>query len=97
MGDDGHSASLFPGTRALDEKQKWVAAVFVDKLQSWRLSLTLPVINNAARVLVLVSGEQKAQTLYNVFHAPKSHYPIQAVQPVSGLTWYVDEAAAARL
>jgi 6-phosphogluconolactonase len=60
MGDDGHTASLFPETEILTESEAAVAAVYVDKLDSWRISMTFPVLNSANRVIVLVSGESKA-------------------------------------
>ena len=61
MGDDGHTASLFPGTKALDETKKWVTANYVRKLSAWRLTLTARIINQAANVTFLVSGENKAE------------------------------------
>lgn len=97
MGEDGHTASLFPGTKVLDERERWVKAVYVPGLNAWRLTLTLPVINNARRVVVMVSGEGKADVLRRAIHEPAAGLPIQRVQPADGLWWYVDEAAAAGL
>src|ERR1051325_1128440 len=61
MGDDGHTASLFPNTTALAEQRAWVAANWVEKLGAWRVTLTAPVINAARRVLFLVTGASKAE------------------------------------
>jgi 6-phosphogluconolactonase len=96
MGNDGHTASLFPHTAILDERDRSVAAVFVPKLDSWRVSLTYPVINQANTVMVLASGSGKADVLYGVFNEPTHDYPIQRIHNAH-LEWYVDTAAAARL
>lgn len=96
MGNDGHTASLFPQTTILAECDRSVAAVYVAKLSSWRVSLTYPVINLANAVMILVSGPAKAEMLYEVFNEPKHDYPIQRIHN-EHLEWYVDTAAAARL
>lgn len=100
LGDDGHTASLFPGTAALAERDRWVAANFVPQLDTWRLTLTIPAINAAQQVMFLVAGASKAPTLRAVlrgYHQPET-WPAQAIQPSSGaLIWLVDAAAAARL
>ena len=100
MGDDGHTASLFPGTDALYEKTRWVRANYVQKLEDWRITLTAPAINAAAQVWFLVAGEGKAQTLRAVLKGPylPMIYPAQLIQPENGeLIWWVDEAAGALL
>lgn len=98
MGDDGHTASLFPNTTALDETEKLVAANYVPKLDTWRITLTLPVINAAAHVAFLVSGAGKADTLRQVLQEPERKLPSQLVRPVDGeLFWWVDQAAAVQL
>ncbi len=97
MGDDGHTASLFPGTPAIDERTRWVAAQYVDKLGSWRITLTPPILNRAAQVAFLVSGAAKSYTLQRVIYGSyqPERYPAQVIQPTSGnLVWLVDEAAA---
>jgi len=97
LGSDGHTASLFPGTRALGETERLVVANPVDKLDTTRLTLTLPVLNNAACVAFLVSGERKAAVLQRVLEGPASpaSLPAQAVRPSHGeLLWLVDRAAA---
>lgn len=101
MGADGHTASLFPGTRAVNEQAKLVAGVYVEKLNSTRLTLTFPVINHAARVLFLVTGADKAACLQEVLHSESNastKYPVQLVKPLNGkLTWLIDSAAAQSL
>lgn len=101
MGSDGHTASLFPHTPALEERERWVVAnYYALVLPPWRVTLTLPVINAAARVMFLVSGADKAETLRRVLeneHSPQD-LPARLVQPVdSELLWLIDEAAASRL
>jgi len=96
MGDDGHTASLFPGTPALSEGKAWVSKVFVERLKSMRISLTPPVINNAAEILLLVSGEGKAPALKEVLEGPfdPCRYPAQILLRAKGkVTWLIDEAA----
>jgi len=101
LGEDGHVASLFPGSPALGESERWV--VTVDHTQpppplAKRLTLTLPMLNAATQVTFLVAGAGKAQILKRVWAAPLNDQPAlpaQLVQPVSGnLLWLVDEAAA---
>ncbi len=100
MGDDGHTASLFPHTEALNEQSRWVIANYVPKLETWRITLTAPAINAAAHVMFLVTGANKANALQNVLkgaHDPHT-YPSQLIQPAQGsLIWAVDQAAAAQL
>ena len=100
MGDDGHTASLFPQTAALDERNSWVVANWVEKLGVYRISLTVPVINAAANIAFLVIGSDKAERLAEVIHGPfdKKRLPSQLIKPTDGtLLWLVDTAAAALL
>jgi 6-phosphogluconolactonase len=98
MGGDGHTASLFPGTEILQEKQLPVEAQYVEKLQAWRVSLTFPAINAARHVAILVVGAAKAEVLADVAKASVSPlYPIQSVRPHGCLEWYLDQAAASLL
>ena len=100
MGPDGHTASLFPGTSALQESSRWVVSNWVDKFKTDRITLTLPVLNNAAVVMFLVSGQDKASPLKHVLEGKESGelYPSKLIQPVDGeLIWMVDRAAAAQL
>jgi 6-phosphogluconolactonase len=100
MGPDGHTASLFPGTEALNEKSKLVVANWVEKLKTHRITLTLPVLNAARGVAFLVSGTDKATVLKSVLEgdAPGEQYPAKLVRPAQGkLMWLLDRAAASGL
>jgi 6-phosphogluconolactonase len=100
MGDDGHTASLFPGTVALSERRAWVAANWVEKLGAWRVTLTAPAINAARHVLFLVTGAAKAERLREVLKGERdpSRLPSQLIRPHEGaLEWFVDRPAASRL
>jgi 6-phosphogluconolactonase len=99
LGEDGHTASLFPGSPALQEQRKLVDANWVEKFQSHRITFTYPVINHALQVLFLVAGQGKAQVLRDIFDpAMKGRYPAQAVQPRDGtVLWIADHAAAGLL
>jgi 6-phosphogluconolactonase len=100
MGDDGHTASLFPETPALEEARAWAAANWVEKLGTWRITLTAPAINAARRVVFLVTGASKAERLNEVLNGARypSRLPSQMIRPRDGLLeWYVDRAAAAKL
>ncbi|MFQ6104350.1 MAG: 6-phosphogluconolactonase [Candidatus Glassbacteria bacterium] len=97
MGRDGHTASLFPLTDVLGERERLVAALYVEKLDSHRITLTIPVINNAACIVFLVSGGEKAETLKKVLHGKyqPEQFPAQAIRPTRGrLLWIVDSNAA---
>jgi 6-phosphogluconolactonase len=100
MGDDGHTASLFPGTRALEETRAWVVANDVPQKAMRRLTLTVPVLNAARCVMFTVEGEDKAAPLAAVLEGPHDphRYPSQLIAPVDGeLLWLVARDAAARL
>ena len=100
MGDDGHTASLFPHTAALKESERLAAVNFVPKLDAARLTLTAPVLNAGREVLFLVGGPGKAETLEAVLEGPDTpgHLPAQGIRPTNGkLCWLVDEHAAAKL
>ncbi|HEY0256670.1 MAG TPA: 6-phosphogluconolactonase [Candidatus Methylacidiphilales bacterium] len=100
MGPDGHTASLFPGSKALQEKERWVVANWVEKFNSARITFTFPVLNAAHNVLLLVAGPDKADMLHNVLvvEGQEPIYPVQLVQPVQGKkVWMLDKAAAERL
>jgi 6-phosphogluconolactonase len=100
MGPDGHTASLFPETAALQEKSRLVVANRVEKLNTTRITLTLPALNSARCVVFLVSGMDKAPALHEVLEgtAPAEKYPSKLVQPSEGkLIWFVDKAAASQL
>jgi 6-phosphogluconolactonase len=102
MGDDGHTASLFPNTPALEADGPLAVSNFVPKLDADRLTLTAPVINAGREILFLVGGPGKAETLERVLEGPETprDLPAQSIRPSAGggrLTWLVDEDAAARL
>ena len=100
MGDDGHTASLFPFTEALQETEKLAVANPVEKLDTIRFTLTFPVINNARNVIFLVKGADKAETLRAVLQGEfqPEKYPSQNVKPINGnLFWLVDREAAGLL
>ena len=100
MGDDGHTASLFPGTVALNESRLWVAPNWVEKLGAWRVTLTAPAINAARHVNFLVTGAGKAARLREVLEGERdpSRLPSQLIRPEEGtLEWLIDRAAAAGL
>jgi 6-phosphogluconolactonase len=100
MGTDGHTASLFPGTKALQERERLVVSNWVDKFQSYRITMAAPVLNNADMVIFLVSGEEKAEPLRAVLEGEKQTdlFPSQLIEPTHGkLLWLVDQAAARKL
>lgn len=100
MGGDGHTASLFPYSRALGERGRWVLAHFVARLGVERITLTPPILNRAREVRILVTGSDKAPTLRAVLEGPREpeRLPAQLIKPGAGrLVWLVDEAAAAEL
>ena len=100
MGPDGHTASLFPGSDALAVTDRLTAGPWVEKFQSYRITLTFPVFDNAAQVLFLVSGPDKAETLRAVLDpkTPPETFPCQRIRPSHGeLVWLVDRPAASLL
>jgi 6-phosphogluconolactonase len=95
VGEDGHTASLFPETKILNETKRFVTEVFVSKFNAYRISMTFPVINNSRVIMFLVSGTSKAKILRDVLEGEPNRYPSQGIQPTHGdLYWLIDEAAA---
>lgn len=101
LGEEGHTASLFPHSPALKETKRLVVAPWVEKLNTYRITMTLPVLNNGKSVVFLVTGASKAEILREVITADKitdkkpDLYPAQAISPTNGaVSWFVDEAAA---
>ena len=97
LGEDGHTASLFPGTEAVTAHGSLVCAVFVRKLNSWRVTLTLECINNARRVMFLVAGDRKATMVGRIVGAahPSPELPAALVNPRDGeVVWMIDANAA---
>lgn len=98
IGPDGHTASLFPGTAALGENQRLVVANWVEKFNTFRITVTFPVLNSSAYVMFLVSGKEKSGILREVLEDPSAHLPSQDIKPVNGrLLWLVDRDAAGGL
>jgi len=100
MGDNGHTASLFPGLHAVREAERWVVAEFVAEVDMWRITLTPIVLNAAAEVVFLLAGADKAAMLHRVLDGAvcPDELPAQIVAPSHGrLRWFVDAEAAARL
>ncbi len=98
LGDDGHTASIFPGDPLIDERKKWVSAVTAPAgiVPAERITLTLPVINSAKAVFFLVSGESKADALHDILFMGRmaaDEYPAALISPDGPLVWFVDRAA----
>ena len=101
MGDDGHTASLFPNTTALNETDHRCVAHLVEKSttgKSWRITLSAPFINRASEIIVMMAGTSKAQVLKEVLDGPKDpqRLPIQLIHPAGQMVWIVDQAANSR-
>ena len=97
LGADAHTASLFPGTAAVREHERWVAAPWIEKLGAFRITLTPAVLDHAAAVIFLVQGEEKAGALRAVLAGDRDpdRWPAQAVHPRDGeILWLVDRRAA---
>lgn len=97
LGEEGHTASIFPGSEVLSETQRLVAAPWVEKLKTYRITMTLPVLNNGKSVVFLVTGASKAEILREVIETDKKPdlYPAQAISPTNGaVSWFMDKAAA---
>jgi 6-phosphogluconolactonase len=98
LGPEGHIASLFPASAALQEQHRLVVANWVEKLKGDRITFTLPVINHAACVMFLASGAEKAEIVREVLENPQADLPAQKVRPLHGrLLWLLDRAAAGGL
>lgn len=100
MGDDGHTASLFPGETVIEEQEKKVVAYFLKPQDMYRITLTAPLINSAANVAFLAFGAKKAPALYEVLKGEPNvkTYPAQIIKPDTGsAVWFVDAAAAEKL
>jgi 6-phosphogluconolactonase len=97
LGEDGHTASLFPNTPVLEEEERWVAEVYVAEQKMHRVTLTAPLINRAAAVAFLVAGAGKSQVLQKVLEGPSDpkRLPAQLIRPKNGqLMWLADEESA---
>lgn len=99
LGDNGHTASLFPHTPVLEEKTRWAAPVYVAEQDLWRITLTAPILNEATLVAFVLGGANKAQVLQEVREGPPDpqRLPAQLIKPTKGqLLWLVDRAAAGK-
>jgi len=99
LGPDGHTASLFPDSAALDERSRLVVSNWVAKFNTYRITFTFPVLNRAAEAMFLASGSDKAEMVHQVLEGKNTpSLPAQRVEPSDGkLLWMLDEAAAAKL
>lgn len=100
LGGDGHTASLFPGTPVLQETERWAAEVYVAEQDLYRVTLTAPLLNQAAQVVFLVAGAGKAQVLWEILQGPRDpeRLPAQLIQPQTGeILWLLDLNAAAQV
>ncbi|MCE7066724.1 6-phosphogluconolactonase [Dyadobacter sp. CY326] len=100
MGDDGHTLSLFPGTEVIHEENVWATAFYLPAQEMFRITLTAPIVNNAACVAFLAAGSGKAETLKHVLQGERNVdlYPSQIIEPTRGaLHWFIDQSAAAAL
>jgi 6-phosphogluconolactonase len=98
MGGDGHTASLFPNTKGLEERERWVIGNWVEQHSTFRITCTYPVLNQGRCVMFLINGANKAEMVKKALQDPGAHLPCQGVAPVDGeLLWYVDKEAGAKL
>ena len=97
LGDNSHTASLFPHTKVLHEQKSLVKEIFVDEVNMYRITFTAPLINRAHNVVFLVYGSGKAQAVRHILEDDTNvdAYPAQLIKPIDGaLSWFMDEAAA---
>ncbi len=94
LGPDGHIASLFPDTAALDETEKTTVSLYVEKFESWRVTMTYPTINAARQVIVFISGETKAAIVKDITTDAVQGLPVQRLAPQGDYYWFMDKAAA---
>jgi 6-phosphogluconolactonase len=100
LGDNSHTASLFPHTKVLHEQKSLVKEIFVDEVNMYRITFTAPLINTAHNVVFLVYGRGKAEAVHHILEDDTNvdAYPAQLVKPLDGeLSWFLDEAAASRI
>lgn len=97
IGDEGHTASLFPNSPLLKEKRKLVSGIYVEDKSMWRITFTLPLINKAKNVAFLVAGTSKKEIVKTVLTGKGKKLPASLVQPVGNLYWFLDKEAAVLL
>src|SRR6185503_16968169 len=93
LGENGHTASLFPHTNILNEKTRWVKEVFVEEEKSFRITRTVPAINASKQIVFLVSGKNKAQTLYDVLNQKQDPQKLPAQLIQGEIIWMLDRDA----
>ena len=94
LGPDGHIASLFPDTDALDVTETMTTSLYVEKFESWRVTMTYPVINAARQVIVFIAGDAKAAIVKDITTDAVQDLPVQRLAPQNEYYWYMDKAAA---
>jgi 6-phosphogluconolactonase len=96
MGDDGHTASLFPGQAVLQERDKWVSAYYLESQSMFRITLTATIINRAKEIVVITFGENKAHALNEVLHGDYNpeKYPTQLIKPLYGKLLFLTDKDA---
>jgi len=100
LGDNAHTASLFPHTKVLYEMKALTSALFIDEINAWRITMTAPLINEAHAIAFLVYGETKASAVHYIIEGKRDidNYPAQLIDPSEGtLDWFLDNAAAGML
>lgn len=100
LGDNSHTASLFPFTDVLKEKNKLISEVYIEEQQVYRITMTAPLINNAHHIAFLVYGETKAEAVFNILEGEMNEelYPAQLIHPIHGnLHWFLDRSASSSL
>lgn len=94
IGTDGHTASLFPGSKILNTTGRFAEADYYEKHESWRVTLTLPIINNSKNIIFLAAGSSKAEIINKIFSNENLNLPVQLVKPVNGkISWFIDKEA----
>ena len=98
VGQDGHTASLFPGQKALHEENRLAIAVKGGIPDVWRITMTYPVLNRARQIVFLVAGVEKAETVKALLEDPRPELPAAKIKPVTGdVVWLLDQEAASLL
>ncbi len=95
IGNDGHTASLFPETDVLEIKDKWAAAVYVEKLKAWRITMTYPVINSSKNILFIAAGREKSEIIGRALTDIEANLPVQKINPLEGkFIWFLDKESS---
>ncbi len=97
IGEDGHTASLFPGTEALDESERLYVANWVPEMEAWRLTATYRLLHQARKVIFLVTGKNKASVVAEILEGGVEHPALRVMQGMADVTWFLDDAAASKL